>query len=301
MLWLTSNTEGHHHDMTPEEEFAKWVRDSNAAYRQEQNTRWSSYLKRRNIKGIISMGTAWDVENIPDSSNLPADNYLCEIEECKTKLTAEKQKLSVSVVARVVEPKEYAGMPVFDTITIGTDEVPEPDINHKNPKIAKASKAAWFRNGTRVKQLVGGCGIDAGQDLDDDLKACIGEEIGVTTSVEPRTVQVVNASGQTERRATGEVQSRVRAYFKPGDKPYGEGLEASVNGNVAPKKKAKPVEEEEEPEEKPKAKARPREEEEEERPKAKAKAKPVEEEEEEEEEEAPPPKAKKRARFEEED
>lgn len=218
--------------------------------------------------------------DVQESSLVPDGCYHVKCESITAKKTKEANKLMYDPVYRIIAPKGFKGLPVFDHYVIGSDEDPAA----KDPDTWKGAIGA--RN---MKRAFKKMGLDVGgtRDIDELINEAEGQELLLLVSIET----------QKKGQYKGRKQNRIDSYYAIGEHEVGieepdeDDDEGDDDEDEAPspkkralKKKSAPADDDDEPEDDDEEEE---EEEEEPAPKKKAKAKkaPVEDDEDDEEEE----------------
>lgn len=181
------------------------------------------------------MARSWPVESIPDSSVVPDGVYLLTIASFEEKQNR-KGGLMYAGEFRVVEPQAFAGSPLYENFSIGTEE----DQEAEDPETWKASVGARI-----LKRVFKAAGVEASDDIDDMIAAAEQQHV---TAIVARVVD----DGKNDPQYKGRERNRITAWYAPGEREIKvEGLAASkpkTAGLNGPKPAARrtAVEEEEE-------------------------------------------------------
>lgn len=136
-------------------------------------------------------------EDVPDSTVVPADTYLLAIEELRDGESSTGKRM-FSLVARIEEPADYAGVPYYENYVVGTDQ----DTRGTNPVTWKRSFGA-----ISLKKMLAKANI----------------ALGPASQICQQATGMKFVAAITQRVDNqGTVRNRVQTYFAVGEAPVGQ-------------------------------------------------------------------------------
>lgn len=155
------------------------------------------------------MGKMYPTDLPEVGGTLDAGNYLAAISKFSDDLPTKTGKYQIKVELTVQEPTDARGSKQFENFVIGTDEDPTAD----DPVTWKKSFAAG-----RYRQLFIAAGLELSGNSDTDWAKATGQIVGLVIKTE---IQAKLNKDGSENPYAGREQSRVRQFFRRGEKVVG--------------------------------------------------------------------------------
>lgn len=157
------------------------------------------------------MGRNVNWDEIPDSTLLPEDLYLCEVDDCTEEATRQGARLMYRTTIRVVEPPAFAGTPLYEYFVIGTPDDPS------------ASEAETWKNSVgarRLKRLFKATMIPLSPDVDEMVETLKGQRFVAQVGQEVD-------DGVRDPKYKGVKRNRINGMYTVGTQRIGAGAPAS--------------------------------------------------------------------------
>lgn len=166
------------------------------------------------------MGRKYNPDAIPDSAIWPTCMALCEIQSIDEDQSSTGKLMYVGHF-RGMEPKTIKGLMLNpENFVVGNDDDPQ----WQDPETVTFGLQ-------RLKRVMKCSGIQLGDDLDEDLHACQGQQVLIDV------YQIVD-DGERDPRYKGMIRNRIRDFHTPGEREIGVVDEKPTGAAKAP---AKPV------------------------------------------------------------
>lgn len=161
----------------------------------------------------------YDQNSIPDlGAQLPIGPALVRIESLEDDEVTTTGKYQVVGIFRVLEPTEMADQPVYERFVIGTDKDPAAD----DPLSWRGFAAQRYRD------MLLKAGVAPTGNTGKDNAEAAGQVLGIEVAHEVQ--RDMNRDG-TPNKYAGNVQSRIKSFFRQGEKAVGSG---AVHAPVIP-------------------------------------------------------------------
>jgi hypothetical protein len=153
----------------------------------------------RSKGGTPQMGRNIDLNEVPDSTLLPDDLYLLEVEDI-TEETSKAGRFMYRTVYRVQEPATFAGVPLYDYFAIGNED--DPNANEQ---------ATWNNSlgARRLRRLAKATMVPLTKDIDELVATIKGQRFSA------RVGQRVD-DGVRDPKYKGNVSNQVVAMYPVG-------------------------------------------------------------------------------------
>ena len=176
------------------------------------------------------MAKTYDPGIIPElGETLPPGNYIFRIESLDDSEPTTTGKYMIKATLRVAEPADHVEAPFYENFVIGTDL----DLEADDPNSWKGIAARRYRD------LLLKSGVALTGNIEKDNAVAAGQMVG--GSIRNEVQGPTNRDG-TPNRYAGNVQARIGAFFRVGEKAVGEsGNGAAVPAARQPAPAAKPA------------------------------------------------------------
>lgn len=155
------------------------------------------------------MAKIYDPNIIPDlGAHLPPGAALIRIESLLDDEATSTGKYQIIGTLRIIEPADMADQPTYERFVIGTDKDPAAD----DPNSWKGFAAQRYRD------LLLKAGVAPTGNTDKDNSAAVGQIVGIEVVHE---VQPDLNRDKTPNKYAGQIQARIKSYFRQGEKATG--------------------------------------------------------------------------------
>ena len=150
------------------------------------------------------MGRRAPWQDIPDSAVVPDGVYHLAVEEIEESQSSEQTggKLMYELEVRVIEPKAFVNLPLYNNFVIGSDDDPNAD----DPETWKASVGA-----KNLKRFFSAVQVEF---VDDLAPMCV-------TAKDQEFLGLVTKSQETQGQYKGRERNNFNGWFKLGERAVG--------------------------------------------------------------------------------